>query len=258
MKAVIAVLALLFISSSWAKPAEDIEIEKEDSKVVGGYDNEVEDPCLKKRCSIGHECDLDEDGKPVCICARQCAEETQERAKVCSTKNVTFDSECELHRQKCLCHHKSEGCVDRSYRKAHLDYFGPCKEITECEDWELVEYPERMRDWLFNVMEELSRRSDLSKASSKILKEAEGQSKRWVLPVIWKFCDLDHTHDSTIDKDELMPITAPLKPLEHCTGPFLNKCDMDNSGDIDLIEWGTCLGLEDEEIQDRCAELRDD
>ena len=51
--------------------------------------------------------------------------------------------------------------------------------------------------------------------------------------------------NSTIDKDELMPITAPLKPLEHCTGPFLNKCDMDNSGDIDLIEWGTCLGLED-------------
>ena len=42
------------------------------------------DPCAKKHCHIGHECDLDEEGLPVCVCARKCREETQERAKVCS------------------------------------------------------------------------------------------------------------------------------------------------------------------------------
>lgn len=46
-----------------------------------------------------------------------------------------------------------------------------------------------------------------------------------------------------VNWNELFPITAPLKPLEHCTMPFLKKCDSNNSGDIDLNEWGLCLGL---------------
>ncbi len=49
---------------------------------------------------------------------------------------------------------------------------------------------------------------------------------------------------SLVNTDELMPITAPLKPLEHCAGPFLEKCDENDDGRITLEEWGTCLGLD--------------
>ena len=41
--------------------------------------------------------------------------------------NVTFDSECEMYRQKCLCRRNQAGCIDREYRRGHLDYFGECK-----------------------------------------------------------------------------------------------------------------------------------
>ena len=47
-----------------------------------------------------------------------------------------------------------------------------------------------------------------------------------------------------VNAKELMPITAPLKPLEHCTAPFLEKCDADSDGKISLQEWGSCLGLD--------------
>ena len=30
------------------------------------------DPCLHHHCHEGHECDLDEDGAPVCVCTRKC------------------------------------------------------------------------------------------------------------------------------------------------------------------------------------------
>ena len=53
----------------------------------------------------------------------------------------------------------------------------------------------------------------------------------------------------SISHDELLSITAPLKPLEHCTGPFLEKCDENDNGIITLEEWGMCLGLEEGEFQ---------
>ena len=47
--------------------------------------------------------------------------------QACSTQNVTFESECELYRQKCLCHVNRPGCKDPSYRDANLDYYGECQ-----------------------------------------------------------------------------------------------------------------------------------
>ncbi len=49
--------------------------------------------------------------------------------------------------------------------------------------------------------------------------------------------------------EELLSITAPLKPLEHCTGPFLEKCDENDNGIITLTEWGMCLGLEEGRLE---------
>ncbi len=32
-------------------------------------------------------------------------------------------------------------------------------------------------------------------------------------------------------------------PMESCIKPFLEGCDANNDGNIDIHEWGTCLGL---------------
>ena len=48
-------------------------------------------------------------------------------SQVCSTHNVTFDSECELHRIRCLCHKADDECPDDRYKHARMDYFGACK-----------------------------------------------------------------------------------------------------------------------------------
>lgn len=217
-------------------------------------DNHVGDPCAHHHCHLGHECDLDEEGLPVCVCTRKCLRDGV--VKVCSTLNATFESECELYRQKCLCHQNSDECLDMRFKKGHLDYYGECKEIKACTGEEMEEFPKRMRNWLYLVMEELDRRQDLPPKAHEMVVEAKTQSRPWVLPVIWKFCDLDISHDRLVNYKELLPITAPLKALEHCTAPFLEGCDSDSDGKISLEEWGSCLGLDPEEVEDRCEALR--
>jgi hypothetical protein len=226
-----------------------------ESEAEGGFED---DPCAKKHCGEGKECDLDDDGQPTCVCIRRCVPNSDERMKVCTTHNVTFESDCEMLRQRCLCHHDREGCQDPKYKHAKLDYYGECRQLETCDEEEMKEFPNRMRDWLYLVMEELADRDDLNEPAKKLADEARRHNKRWVLPVIWKFCDLDISHDRMVDIHELVPMTAPLKALEHCTAPFLEKCDSDGSGNISLEEWGTCLGLDPEDIEDKCEALRED
>ena len=47
-----------------------------------------------------------------------------------------------------------------------------------------------------------------------------------------------------VTRRELMFIIASIKPMEHCLVPFLNHCDVNDDHTIDLVEWGTCLGIE--------------
>jgi len=88
----------------------------------------------------------------------------------------------------------------------------------------------------------------------ELINEAEvDDEKKHVYPVIWKFCDLDiKPHDKHVTHHELIPITAPVMPMESCIKPFLEKCDADNDNQITIKEWGKCLGLKDGEIQERC------
>jgi len=259
-------------TSSSEEPAEVTNEDESAEEEEGGFSAPVEElktdsttadetniihPCLHKHCALGHECDIDEDNNPTCVCVRHCPPNEDTRAMVCSTQNATFESECELHRQRCLCHKNHEDCRDKRFRHAHLDYYGECKEAIECEEWEREEYPKRMRNWLYLVMEELADRQDLSPAANQMAKEAKSHSRQWVLPVIWKFCDMDRSHDRMVSPEELVPLSAPLKAMEHCTAPFLADCDSDSDGEITLAEWGHCLGLEEGEIEDRCEELRD-
>ncbi len=61
----------------------------------------------------------------------------------------------------------------------------------------MVDFPRRMRDWLFNIMRDLADRHDLSPHFLQLEREAEKDlSRKWANAAIWKFCDLDgHPHD---------------------------------------------------------------
>ena len=49
---------------------------------------------------------------------------------------------------------------------------------------------------------------------------------------------------SLVDDAELMPITAPLKGMEHCIGDFITDCDKNEDGSISKKEWEKCLKLD--------------
>lgn len=104
-------------------------------------------------------------------------------------------------------------------------------------------------------MKELKNRRELHKLEwEELISEAENDDeKKHVYPVIWKFCDLDvKPHDKEVSHHELIPITAPVIPMESCIKPFLEGCDTNGNGAISMKEWGKCLGLKEGEIQERC------
>ena len=57
-----------------------------------------------------------------------------------------------------------------------INFFsGECRTIPECKPEELVDFPRRMKEWLFNVMEELAERSELSPYYKDLQIEAKGE-----------------------------------------------------------------------------------
>nr|ACV72069.1 osteonectin-like protein [Phragmatopoma lapidosa] len=247
MKVLVFLVLCLFVADAIA--AKKV---KNDDK-----ENALENPCDNISCGLGETCVIKPNRKAACECIEECYENKDPRAMVCSTQNVTFPSECELYRQRCLCRNKDKECDKPKYKKGHLHYFGTCKVMDKCTDFEFSEFPGRMAQWLYHVMDELAKRKDLTKEEIKMAREARRSNKKWVLPVIWKFCDLDISHDMRVTSRELLPITAPLMPYEHCTGPFIESCDANKDDVISLAEWGKCLNLEDDEIENKCAALRD-
>ncbi|XP_052068848.1 SPARC-like [Mytilus californianus] len=216
--------------------------------------SERTNPCNLKRCGRGEECILDENINAKCVCIRDCADELDDRFKVCSVRNETFASECHLDRAKCLCKNGDHECKHSSPKKLRLDYYGACKEMTSCEDWELQQFPGRMRDWTFVVMKEMARRNELGDYL-ELLKTANADDHH-TDAVIWKFCNLDvRPQDRHVSRRELLMVIATIKPLEHCLVPFLNKCDDNSDHTITLDEWGTCLELDQGHLADKCEAI---
>ncbi|PSN31965.1 hypothetical protein C0J52_23664 [Blattella germanica] len=116
------------------------------------------------------------------------------------------------------------------------------------------------QDWLFNIMRDLADRQELTPHYLKMEREAETNlTRRWSNAAVWKWCDLDgHPHDNSVSRHELFPIRAPLMALEHCIAPFLDSCDVDDDHRINLKEWGKCLELDQDDLEEKCDELRDD
>jgi len=262
MKRLAVLLCLLALSCSvLAKEFDDLDSildDIEDGKATP-ESKPVANPCDEHVCGWGKECVVDKKNRPVCACIEKCPSfDNDPQDQVCASNNQTFSSLCELYRQRCLCK-KSTGsanCESPSYGKIHLEYLGACKELDVCTEELMSQFPTRMADWLFQVMKEMKKRRELHNLEwEELITQAEtnDDEKRHVYPVIWKFCDLDiKPHDKHVSHHELIPITAPVIPMESCIKPFLESCDDNKDGTITLKEWGKCLGLKEDEIQERC------
>jgi len=241
----------------WATEEEELEA------YVQLYGEIPENPCMNMYCGAGRECIISDDGEGVCQCVQECGGDLDERRMVCSNKNTTWDNDCELYRQRCMCAEGLTGCLNEDNEHLHIDYYGHCQGQKECEAEELNDFPRRMREWLFNIMRDMADRELLSEHYIGMEKEAENdQNKKWTNAVVWKWCELDgHPRDSSVSRHELFPLRAPLFTLEHCISEFLDSCDPDDDHNITMKEWGSCLKLSEESLDDLenlCEEIRDE
>ncbi|CAH0769391.1 unnamed protein product [Bemisia tabaci] len=217
-------------------------------------------PCAGKHCGAGRVCQVTDEGDAKCVCIPECPREVEIRRKVCTNHNETWGSDCEVYRMRCWCDEESKNCTNPEFKHVHIEYYGECRQMPECTKDQMDDFPRRMRDWLYTIMRDLAGREELSPHYIEMERDAEtNMTRKWNNAAIWKWCDLDsHPHDSGVSRHELFPIKAPLMALEHCIAPFLNKCDADDNHLITLAEWGKCLELDPDELEDRCEEVRGD
>jgi len=187
----------------------------------------------------------------------ECDQESDPRRKVCTNYNETFGSDCEVYQARCFCDTDDARCRGSDYQHVHIEYYGECRQMPMCKEEDMLDFPRRMRDWLFNIMRDLADRQELPSHFLKMQREAEtNMTLRWTNAAVWKWCDLDgHPHDRAVSRHELFPIRAPLMALEHCIAPFLDSCDVDNDHKITLKEWGKCLQLDEDDLDGKCDEL---
>ncbi|KAL8618284.1 hypothetical protein ACOMHN_061129 [Nucella lapillus] len=240
---------------------EEVDVVKEEKKTEQKEEPKAEErknPCMERTCRRGEVCTVDKRKRARCVCIPQCREpdsSDDDRFQVCSKRNVTYQSECDLDRDHCLCRRKLEGCSTPKTGKIRLDYYGPCQKLTPCSEREFGLFPGRMRDWLFVIMHQLAQRAKIPEYLD-LLEEARNEGNH-SHAVIWKFCDLDvDPHDRFVTRRELLFTVQSLKALEHCLLPFLDHCDTDSDSRITLWEWGRCLGLDENKIKDDCRSVR--
>ncbi|XP_025100196.1 SPARC-like [Pomacea canaliculata] len=269
MKEWLLVLLLLGLAFSDARTA--LEADKADDTANGGEDYSEErvdvarvenseertNPCSDKECKRGEICILDSKLTPKCVCIPTCVtpDPSDDRFQVCSKRNITYHSECALDRDHCLCRRQQKGCSIPGATKIRLDYYGPCQQLTPCYERELKEFPVRMREWLYVIMQQLAQRAEIPDYL-ELLEEARHEANH-SHAVIWKFCDLDvDPQDRFVTRRELQYTIQSLKAMEHCLLPFLDKCDIDSDSQITLWEWGRCLGIDEAKIIDECKAIR--
>uniref|UniRef100_A0A8C5JV42 SPARC-like 1 n=1 Tax=Jaculus jaculus TaxID=51337 RepID=A0A8C5JV42_JACJA len=253
--------------TSEAKKAESPSTEDETSKEGSSG---VPHSCVNFQCKRGHICQADQQGKPHCVCQDP---ETCPPAKildqVCGTDNQTYASSCHLFATKCRLEGTKKG------HQLQLDYFGACKSIPACTDFEVAQFPLRMRDWLKNILMQLyepnpkhagylneKQRSKVKKIYldekrllagdhpiELLLRDFKKNYHMYVYPVHWQFNELDqHPADRILTHSELAPLRASLVPMEHCITRFFEECDPNKDKHITLKEWGHCFGIKEENL----------
>uniref|UniRef100_A0A1B0D6H3 Follistatin/Osteonectin EGF domain-containing protein n=1 Tax=Phlebotomus papatasi TaxID=29031 RepID=A0A1B0D6H3_PHLPP len=89
---------------------------------------QLSDPCTKVHCGAGRICQADGQ-TAACVCVPECPDEVDPRRKVCTNKNETWPSDCEVYRQRCLCDTKDPACMGKEFRHIHIDYYGECRDM---------------------------------------------------------------------------------------------------------------------------------
>lgn len=219
-------------------------------------------PCSSHVCEAGQMCQLDWEQMPECVCVPDCPA-APEPAPVCSDRNETFSSACELYRQRCRC--QAGECPSTSGEHASMDieYMAACQEIAQCGEEELSDFSRRMSEWLFVVMRELAERNTLAERFRVLERKAvriyeerdddDADSPAPPHPILWKFCDLDRPpSDRYISRAELLELKRPLIAMESCIVPFLDDCDSNDDHKLSLVEWGECLDLPISQVEDIC------
>lgn len=248
-------------SSSKAEPSDDGDVRAHSAG-----------SCMNFQCKRGHTCKTDPQGKPHCVCQDP---ETCPPAKIldqaCGTDNQTYASSCHLFATKCRMEGTKKG------HQLQLDYFGACKSIPACTDFEVTQFPLRMRDWLKNILMQLyepnpkhsgylneKQRSKVKKIYldekrlsagdhpiELLLRDFKKNYHMYVYPVHWQFNELDqHPADRILTHSELAPLRASLVPMEHCITRFFEECDPNKDKHITLKEWGHCFGIKEEDIDE--------
>ncbi|XP_064141650.1 SPARC-like protein 1 [Loxodonta africana] len=257
--------------SQGAKKAEsspnDDESSSEDNVRVESVDS-----CMGFQCKRGHVCKADLQGKPHCVCQDPVTcPPTKLLDQVCGTDNQTYASSCHLFATKCRLEGTKKG------HQLQLDYFGACKSIPVCTDFEVNQFPLRMRDWLKNILIQLyehnpehagylneKQRNKVKKIYldekrllagdhpiDLLLRDFKKNYHMYVYPVHWQFSELDqHPMDRILTHSELAPLRASLVPMEHCITRFFEECDPNKDKHITLKEWGHCFGIKEEDIDE--------
>uniref|UniRef100_A0A8P0P193 SPARC n=2 Tax=Canis lupus familiaris TaxID=9615 RepID=A0A8P0P193_CANLF len=249
-----------------AKKAESSPNEDESSYENNRMVHDI-DSCMNFQCKRGHICKADQQGKPHCVCQDSVTcPPTKLLDQVCGTDNQTYASSCHLFATKC----KLEGT--KKGHQLQLDYFGACKSIPICTDFEVTQFPLRMRDWLKNILMQLyeqnpehagylneKQRNKVKKiyldekrllagdhSIDLLLRDFKKNYHMYVYPVHWQFGELDqHPMDRVLTHSELAPLRASLVPMEHCITRFFEECDPNKDKHITLEEWGHCFGIKE-------------
>ncbi|EHB12358.1 SPARC-like protein 1 [Heterocephalus glaber] len=230
------------------------------------------DSCVNFQCKRGHVCKAEPQGKPHCVCQDPVAcPPAKPLDQACGTDNQTYASSCHLFATKCRLEGTKKG------HQLQLDYFGACKSIPVCTDFEVAQFPLRMRDWLKNILMQLyepnpkhagylneKQRSKVKKIYldekrllagdhpiELLLRDFKKNYHMYVYPVHWQFNELDrHPMDRVLTHSELAPLRASLVPMEHCITRFFEECDPNKDKHITLKEWGHCFGIKEEDIDE--------
>lgn len=254
-----------------AKKAES-SLNEDESSSEGSMRAYNVDSCMNFQCKRGHMCQADQQGKPHCVCQDPATcPPTKLLDQVCGTDNETYASSCHLFAAKCRLEGTKRG------HQLQLDYFGACKSIPPCTDFEVTQFPLRMRDWLKNILIQLyesdpkhtgylneKQRNKVKKiyldekrllpgnhSIDLLLRDFKKNYHMYVYPVHWQFSELDQNPmDRVLTRSELAPLRASLVPMEHCITRFFNECDPNKDKHITLKEWGHCFGLKEEDIDE--------
>uniref|UniRef100_G1P9Q9 SPARC n=1 Tax=Myotis lucifugus TaxID=59463 RepID=G1P9Q9_MYOLU len=257
--------------SQGAKKAES-SLNEDESSTEGNFRVYDVDSCMNFQCKRGHMCKADQQGKPHCVCQDpMTCPPTKLLDQVCGTDNQTYASSCHLFATKCRLEGTKKG------HQLQLDYFGACKSIPTCTDFEVTQFPLRMRDWLKNILMQLyepnpehagylneKQRNKVKKiyldekrllagdhSIDLLLRDFKKNYHMYVYPVHWQFSELDqHPMDRVLTHSELAPLRASLVPMEHCITRFFDECDPNKDKHITLKEWGHCFGIKEEDIDE--------